>query len=236
MFLRRIGLNWKYAIGEIALITIGVLLAFAVEDWRGFRSDRQLEAEYLARIESDVRSAIDAWHSHAERLQSAIQLLQGVRSGAFDALAEYEGQDVWSAYNISHWSYLPAITTSAFEELVSTGRLALIEDIELRNAISEFYSVYANGQNWTLRHASDDYSRLARSAIPHEVVYAADVEGTYDISAIRSALEQLSSRPAFDDVSNAQLSWQHLVIGTLQIYEVHANRLLDQINRVSDSR
>ena len=162
-------------------------------------------------------------------------MIQGVRNGAFDTVDQYKGEDVWSAYNISHWSYLPAIPTSAFEELVSTGRLALIEDVKLRNAISQFYSLYANGQEWALAHASDDYSRLARSAVSHDVVYAADVLDTYDVTAIRTALEELASRPEFDPSSNAQLSWHYLVIGTLQIYEVHAKRLLKQIESAPDS-
>ena len=236
MFFNRVNLNWKYAVGEIALITIGVLLALAVENAREYRNDRRLEGEYIARIENDLRDAIEIWHSHTRRLKSAINLIEAIREGTLNDYREQDGADLWSSYNVSHWSYIPAIPTSAFEELVSTGRLAIIEDIELRNAIAQFYALYAGVQESASDYVEEDYSRLARMTIPYEVVYAADVLESYDVPAIRSALAELAVNPEFAASSNAQLSWHSLVIGTLQITEIRASRLLNQIEQVSNAR
>ena len=55
MLWRKFHLNWRYAIGEFAIVVLGVLAAFAVENWNSDRKDRQLEIEYIAAILEDLR-------------------------------------------------------------------------------------------------------------------------------------------------------------------------------------
>ena len=234
MFFRRSIINWRYAIGEVALITIGVLLAFAVDDWREDRAERKLEDEYLMRIESDLRTTLQTWRTHVQRLEGAIGLIRSARNGTLDQETAANGEDLWSAYNISHWSFFPSIPTTAFEELVSTGRLGIIEDVKVRDAISQFYSMYLTTQSWALDSASNDYSRLTGRVIPNETVYAADILDNYDSAAILSAMADLAADPDFAAFSNAQLNWHYGTIGTLQIFEGHVERLISQIEAASD--
>ena len=44
----------KYAIGEIVLVVLGILIALQINNWNENRKDRILEKEYLTRIKSDL--------------------------------------------------------------------------------------------------------------------------------------------------------------------------------------
>ena len=44
----------KYAIGEIVLVVIGILIALAVNNWNQEKKDHRLGRDYLSRIHSDL--------------------------------------------------------------------------------------------------------------------------------------------------------------------------------------
>ena len=48
-------LNWKYAIGEIVLIFIGISLAIAFQNWNDQRKKNKLEQEILGQIYDDIK-------------------------------------------------------------------------------------------------------------------------------------------------------------------------------------
>ena len=60
MLWRKLNLNWRYAIGEFAIVVLGVLAAFWVENWNSDRQDRAREADYVAALIADLRSDVDA--------------------------------------------------------------------------------------------------------------------------------------------------------------------------------
>ena len=229
MLLNRFKLDWKYAIGEILLIAIGVLIALAVDGWRDYRAERALESEYINRIENDLRSSLDTWESHTARLESAIEFLERLRDGDLDMIAPDTAADVWNAYMVSHWFAPPAIQSSAFEELVSTGRLSIIEDVALRDSISTFYTEYSSISDMSAQMADHSYTRLSRSAVPHEVFHAGQVLREFDVEDIRASFEALRSRPAFADLSNAQLATHIGNMQFMRMYRDVANDLLAEI-------
>ncbi len=55
MLWRKFHLNWRYAIGEFAIVVLGVMAALGVENWNSERKDRALEIEYIAAILEDLR-------------------------------------------------------------------------------------------------------------------------------------------------------------------------------------
>lgn len=57
MRLFRVGtnFNWRYALGELSLIVVGVLIALAANSWWEERGERHRERAYLQQLLSDVR-------------------------------------------------------------------------------------------------------------------------------------------------------------------------------------
>ena len=51
---------FKYAIGEIALVMIGILLALQVNNWNHNRIDSKREVGYIKNIERDLKNQLKA--------------------------------------------------------------------------------------------------------------------------------------------------------------------------------
>ena len=47
---------FKYAIGEIVLVVIGILIALSINNWNEQRKDRKLENELLVQLQSEFES------------------------------------------------------------------------------------------------------------------------------------------------------------------------------------
>ena len=51
----------KYAIGEIALVMIGILLALQVNNWNNYRLEGRKEQLFLANLQSDFKANLIAY-------------------------------------------------------------------------------------------------------------------------------------------------------------------------------
>ena len=229
MILNKLKLNWPYAIGEIMLIAIGVMIALLVDEWRVERAERVLEQEYIGRIEGDLHAAIENWNGHVGRLEMAIAFLEGLRSDNPEPIDAGNVAETWNAYMVSHWFSPPAIQSSAYEELLSTGQLSLIEDVSLRQDIADFYSSYVSIAEMAVPMTGQAYTRLSRAVFPHETYYAANVAREYDVNAIRSSFEQLRQHPDFETASNAQLINHYTNIQFIGMFRRQAEELLSRL-------
>src|SRR6056297_1262098 len=50
------GKYFKYAIGEIVLVVIGILIALQIDNWNNDRNDRKLEKHYVLGLINDLKS------------------------------------------------------------------------------------------------------------------------------------------------------------------------------------
>lgn len=123
-----------YAVGEIILVMIGILLALQVNNWNTDRANRKLEAKYLRSLKADLEAdLIGIEQFKLERhvkYTSGIELLEfhtpetGRELRTFDSLTWR--LFVWREYN-------PNTNTS--DELISTGNLSLISNDSIRNGL-----------------------------------------------------------------------------------------------------
>ncbi|NNL15260.1 MAG: hypothetical protein HKO81_01305 [Flavobacteriaceae bacterium] len=126
-----------YAIGEIVLVVIGILIALQINNWNESRKDRIEEKETLKNLTSDLESAL-------------LQLNVKIRQNRTFFVADSILLDV-----ISHERQLPKdsleklilghLITPTFNpemgnlnEIISSGKLNLIKNDSLRNHISSW--------------------------------------------------------------------------------------------------
>jgi len=164
-------ISWKYALGEVSLIVIGILIALFINDWAIERADRKLEAEYLQRIGDELRD-------DKRVLELIIREVDRNRLFASD-LNEFFDRRMAAA---DHQRLVVAILkfgldpidlvfdASTFDDLVSTGRLRLISDPEVRQAI---------------QHAYAELQRLAPIRAPYRSEYMVALRGWIPSSMIR---------------------------------------------------
>lgn len=133
------------AIGEIAIIIIGVLIAFQFEDWRGERELREQEIAQLYALQADFIENVN-------RLQSVIDRQEVVVSSQIRLLEVIHGHQDMPDEEVlkklvtdSFMFFRLEEVLGAYQALVSSGDLRLIRDRRLRAAIAEFAGTLGDG-------------------------------------------------------------------------------------------
>ena len=128
-----------YAMGEVALVMIGILLALQVNNWHQQTLDQQKETRYLYSLIRDLEAQIAQIDNKIEREhQSKLQMQ--------DLMDEYRQTQRFdfSRQNVIKFNALLdratyVVNKPTFTELLSTGNLEVISDESLRNKIVDYY-------------------------------------------------------------------------------------------------
>ncbi|WP_228851768.1 DUF6090 family protein [Aegicerativicinus sediminis] len=130
----------KYAIGEILLVVIGILIALQINNWNDHRRKRQKEIVYLAELkkglESDLKGEfIPAGRIYKGRLESHEKLDKYYRNEEIysnDSLSQF----YYSCFS-PEWDFV--FNTATFENIKSAG-IDIISNDTIRSKISSLYS------------------------------------------------------------------------------------------------
>jgi hypothetical protein len=143
MIMRRLGeaiaaQNWFVVIIEIMVVVVGIFIGLQVDDWNESRKDRKDEQMYLQRLHEDVLLAEvlsnRVRERRLERHQELIDLIEVFYGRDHrDTITDKECTAIaWSnAYNINVASF------ASLKELTDTGRLGIIGDTNIRQALVE---------------------------------------------------------------------------------------------------
>lgn len=130
--------HWTSACIELAIVVLGVFIALQVSNWNEARRDRQLERQYLERLQEDFELSITAAEGSVEKMESqgrnATLMVDSLRACRLDD--DSQRADFASALFVLGRIEPPMLTRGTIDELRSTGRLGLIHSVRLRQALS----------------------------------------------------------------------------------------------------
>lgn len=132
-----------YAIGEIVLVVIGILIALTINNNNDYRKDRITEKAILENLVKDL-----------ERDQQELKMITDVNEGylavidtvllTINSNADYPMPD-FLRHMVSFPFYgIFAITKGTCNETLSSGKFSLILTDSLKSHISDYYEVYYN--------------------------------------------------------------------------------------------
>ena len=148
MLWRKLQLNWRSAIGEFAIILLGVLAALAVDNWNSDRKDRVLAREYLLSLLEDFEADRYSLNSAMRRSEEIASAQQTVLSIAESRQFGITPSDF--VYALSEVGLLVLATHSrrTVNDLMSTGNLQIIESDEVRTALANYYGWIERRAQW----------------------------------------------------------------------------------------
>ena len=132
----------KYAIGEIILVVLGILIALQINNWNQNRKDQILESEYLNRLRVDIEFD-QGWIDYY-----FINRYERKVAGLIKGKAYFQGElvikdtlqflnDIGYGGVFGHASW--GLNKNSYNELISTGNLIKIENDSLRTEIINYY-------------------------------------------------------------------------------------------------
>ncbi|MFP4845287.1 DUF6090 family protein [Winogradskyella sp. PE311] len=148
------GKYFKYAIGEIILVVIGILIALQINTWNEQRKEDKQERFILLKLQNDINSDIATINN---QIRVNISNVSDFKK-ASNILLNHEAGDISSfrasISNILNISGFNKKQTT-FNNLVSTGKIELIKNQKLLDSIV----IYYNNDFSSWGSAMKDYTR-----------------------------------------------------------------------------
>lgn len=129
----------RYAIGEIVLVVIGILIALSINNWNTEHKEANIEKKYLENIKRDLVNQIQSIE------------LQLIKEKSFYEAASYLIGDYskHKAFTIDSTFFITAsklterrtfvITDPTYTDLISSGNISLLNDAKLKDDILNYY-------------------------------------------------------------------------------------------------
>ncbi len=132
------GKYFKYAIGEIILVVIGILFALQINNWNEKRKDRTKEQTVLISLQADFKTNIAnvdfAYNSFLEAYEASVDLLEII--GDTD---DINGSEIEKLIDeITNKTMSLDIITGSLDEMLNTGSINLIRDTNLKSQLSNW--------------------------------------------------------------------------------------------------
>lgn len=130
-----------YAIGEISLVVIGILIAVSINNWNDARKKKATEMHYLTNIRKDLlinNVEMDKYIAHRNELIGY----------ALEILEYYEGKEIKQPELVFD-KMLPIYTwekffqtNNTYQELLNTGNFALISNEQIKDGLLNLEAQY----------------------------------------------------------------------------------------------
>lgn len=140
MFWRKFKLDWTYALGELFIVVVGVLIALAINVWNEERLERAQERDFIRRLISDIgedQRRFDFQLKAIDRKEASLLRLRTTFAGDGPIDAAGFLRDIVTGANFG-WSQMSTERVT-FDDLLESGRLGLIEDADIRALIATYY-------------------------------------------------------------------------------------------------
>ena len=135
--------NWFTVVLEILIVVVGIYLGLQASEWSQNREDRRAEVVYLERIAADLDTSLTRtiWNQEFQTRHAryGALVLQALRE--CDLQPEQRDQFASGIYLVAKHN-AAAFVRASLQELLSAGRLTIIENSSLRQTLVEMLQDY----------------------------------------------------------------------------------------------
>ena len=162
-----------YAIGEIVLVVIGILIALSINNWNNVRQDRKQEKSYLIDIKtnllSDKNSANYYINWNIEKIAIIDTLMQLLNTAT--SSTDYMEYLLSNATTLNSFATFDPVST-AFDNMTESDNISIVQNNELRNQLSEYYSYdWETSPQTVTRNNTRNYARIILPKIIGDSTY-----------------------------------------------------------------
>lgn len=162
---------------ELVVLALGVFVGVQVDRWVEEREAREEDRRYLLSLSEDVATMTTQYEVLAAALETYVaEAVSGLH--AIEACnVESDGRDAVLA-TLSGHQVLPSVPVvrTTYEEMISVGALARIEDAKLKTLLSDFFTRVERAQD-NNGYFREDLGRASALLLPR-LPFTADANGT----------------------------------------------------------
>lgn len=219
-----------YALGEIFLVVVGILIALAINDHQQYKKDRGVESRNLQKFSSDLTQDSLLLQKLILREQHIMQdidtlfsiLLANDEAAVMKVFEKSESVGASSVFNAN---------TGTFDEAVSTGTLQTLLDDSLR---SDIFAYYKRAKNNLEDKITDHYQTTQIVPELLDIVGSSRQAVQFVMNAVNPHLEPLSVTALLENPDfNKLLIWRRanssILIGNWESFLSENARLHQRI-------
>ncbi len=218
-----------YAIGEIILVVIGILIALSLNNWNENRKVNIKSYNYLQRLNDDIDNA-------SKGVTSSLKSIEQNYKNSMLTLELLESNELPISKQANFDSYLKRYfqfeitiqNTNTFNEMISSGDLSLIKNQWLRNAFSNLstnrkFIMEVNQSNHNAYKINNVlFQKHVRYHIQNVDTDSTKVTTKYDFNAMAN------DKLFINQISNQSLTWYE-ILRMYRGYESQVNKIKDTI-------
>jgi quercetin dioxygenase-like cupin family protein len=131
-----------YAIGEIVLVVVGILIAVSIDDWSEQKKLLNQEDAYLKRLIAENKQDVQSFDLIINETKNALQSIDVFCKALNDQNTSDSALLAATHQYMIYGSVVPTFgaSRSTFDDLSNTGNLKVITNYDLRNKIVQHYA------------------------------------------------------------------------------------------------
>lgn len=122
-----------YAIGEIILVVIGILIALSINNWNEERKQELDVRSYLERVAVDLALDMEFFSKQGENLNYQIAYFKSISKGNFSEV------DLSDFHNKISWNSDPRVFSQSYRSLEKNGKLSYISNTILLDSLRIYF-------------------------------------------------------------------------------------------------
>jgi hypothetical protein len=138
----KFGKYLTYAVGEIILVVIGILIALSINNHNNNRQQRKIEQDYLLSLQSEFKTNLEKINNclteNHNQVKAVEKMLTLFDDNVRDTISEKETSNIIHSVFKGVTTYIPS--KGVLTDIISSGNLNLIQDEKLRQKIASFES------------------------------------------------------------------------------------------------
>ena len=223
-----------YAIGEIVLVVIGILIALQVNNWNEERLNKNEELSYLKAIKTDLKKDSLILEYLVNNIDVQLTTLEKVKNGLNSDSINIKQNEQFTSSLLTSFSFIPEKAT--IEDLKSSGKLNLLANKQVKDTLLLYYN-YIDTKIFALNTSLIAYSR---EIIAPFLMTNYTLEYGYPESLIteNSKIVNLNSDQKQNQFLNNAVKYRIVILSSLKSsYEdliIQINRLQKTLNKEID--
>lgn len=128
----------KYAVGEIVLVVIGILIALSINNWNEDRKDQEKASELTEKLKQELGQTAEYCDLTIEGINNQISFLQSIlnNESANNDLANFKPPyGLGFLFYMSSYSQFFDPPTNTYEAAINDGSIRLLQNKELTNIL-----------------------------------------------------------------------------------------------------
>jgi hypothetical protein len=131
-------INWKYGIGEIIIVIIGLYGAFSLNSFTQSVNKSKLKVEYLESLALDIKKEIKVLEDNDDQIMVVLKNIHDIKPFLGNKIGNRDSIVSMVLELSSMIDFTPE--NSTYKTLINSGDMKLIDNFKLRRTIEEHYS------------------------------------------------------------------------------------------------